>query len=97
DYSVRVDIEQVNTDDLSEEFKQRTAIYPRAYVLYNEYKGNRWNYETECNRLAWSLAHLNPKLASEKRGILQRAVDSYRNRRPDLKSRRVMRQEKLNN
>ncbi|KAJ1660400.1 hypothetical protein IWQ61_000656 [Dispira simplex] len=96
-YSVRVDIEQVNIEALNHDFKQRTAIYPRAYVPYTEYKGNRWNYETECNRLAWALAHLNPQLTTEKRGILQRAVDSYRNRRPDLKSRRVVRQEKLNN
>ncbi|KAJ1950161.1 hypothetical protein IWQ62_006615, partial [Dispira parvispora] len=96
-YSVRVDIEQVNIEALDHDFKQRTAIYPRAYVPYSQYKGNRWNYETECNRLAWALAHLNPHLTTEKRGILQRAVDSYRNRRPDLKSRRVVRQEKLNN
>ncbi|KAJ1968087.1 hypothetical protein H4R35_006522 [Dimargaris xerosporica] len=97
EYTIRADIEAINIDDLDEEFKRKIAIYPRAYVPYSEYKGNRWHYETECNRLAWCLAHLNPKLADERRGVIQRAVDSYRNRRPDLKSRRVMRQEKLNN
>ncbi|KAJ1910511.1 hypothetical protein IWQ60_010619 [Tieghemiomyces parasiticus] len=97
EFNIRIDIESVNLDELSVEFRRQTAIYPRAYVPQSQYQGNRWAYETECNRLSWALAHLNPLLSTEKRGVLQRAVDSYRNRNPSLRSRRVMRQEKLKN
>jgi hypothetical protein len=54
-------------------------------------------YETECNELGWKLAHLNKEEIAGKRGLIQRAVDSYRNRYPSMRSRRVARQEKLMN
>lgn len=59
------------------------------------YRGNRWSYETECNDLGWKLAWLNHDEIAGKRGLIQRAVDSYRNRYPSMRSRRVARQEKL--
>lgn len=62
-----------------------------------EYHGNRWAYETECNVLGWKLAWLNKEEIAGKRGLIQRAVDSYRNRYPSMRSRRVARQEKLMN
>lgn len=70
-------------------------VYPRANLPRDEYKGNRWAYETECNTLGWKLAHLNSTEIAGKRGLIQRAVDSYRNRYPSMRSRRVARQEKL--
>lgn len=70
-------------------------MYPRANLPREEYKGNRWAYETECNTLGWKLAHLNSAEIAGKRGLIQRAVDSYRNRYPSMRSRRVARQEKL--
>lgn len=70
-------------------------VYPRANLPKEEYKGNRWAYETECNVLGWKLAWLNASEISGKRGLIQRAVDSYRNRYPSMRSRRVARQEKL--
>jgi hypothetical protein len=45
--------------------------------------------------LGWKLAYLNPEEIAGKRGLIQRAVDSYRNRYPSMRSRRVARQEKL--
>jgi hypothetical protein len=45
--------------------------------------------------LGWKLAHLNAAEIAGKRGLIQRAVDSYRNRYPSMRSRRVARQEKL--
>lgn len=78
-------------------FPQWTQVYPRANLPREQYQGNRWNYETECNVLGWKLAWLNSNEISGKRGLIQRAVDSYRNRYPSMRSRRVARQEKLMN
>ncbi|RCH78699.1 hypothetical protein CU098_004811, partial [Rhizopus stolonifer] len=72
-------------------------VYPRANLPKETYKGNRWAYETECNDLGWKLAWLNKEEIAGKRGLIQRAVDSYRNRYPNMRSRRVARQEKLLN
>ena len=72
-------------------------MYPRANLPRETYRGNRWAYETECNVLGWKLASLNANEIAGKRGLIQRAVDSYRNRYPSMRSRRVARQEKLLN
>lgn len=45
--------------------------------------------------MGWKLAFLNLEEIAGKRGLIQRAVDSYRNRYPSMRSRRVARQEKL--
>jgi len=47
------------------------------------------------NDLAWRLTWLNADSLAGKRGLIQRAVDSYRNRTPESRSRRVLRQQKL--
>jgi hypothetical protein len=98
EYTIRCDVESVNVDNLSSEFKNENCVYPRACCGKDQYKGNRLNYETECNAVGWALAELNPCLRS-KRGLIQRAVDSWRNSNQDprLRSRRVRRQAKLNN
>ncbi|KAF2860403.1 hypothetical protein K470DRAFT_247467 [Piedraia hortae CBS 480.64] len=95
EYTIRCDVESVNVDELSHEFKSNNCVYPRAYKVH--YKGNRRVYETECNSVGWALAKLNPNLR-DKRGLIQRAVDSWRNSNQDprLRSRRVRRQAKLN-
>ncbi|KAI9277757.1 hypothetical protein BY458DRAFT_545502 [Sporodiniella umbellata] len=94
-YSIRTDIDQVDLEGLEESFKNENCVYPRANLPRDDYKGNRWAYETECNTLGWKLAYLNASEISGKRGLIQRAVDSYRNRYPSMRSRRVARQEKL--
>jgi len=97
EYTIRCDVESVLTDALPAEFKQENCVYPRACCAKEEYRGNRLAYETECNQVGWALAELNPSLQG-KRGLIQRAVDSWRNSNRDLKmrSRRVRRQAKLN-
>ncbi|KAF5234156.1 hypothetical protein FANTH_12258 [Fusarium anthophilum] len=91
-YTVRCDVESVDTDELSPKFKEENCVYPRACDPTAESRGNRWKYETECNRIAWGLAQLNIPLRC-KRGLLQRAVDTWRNsnKDPRLWSRRVRR------
>ncbi len=98
EYTIRCDVESVNTDNLSQEFKSENCVYPRACVPKDQYKGNRLAYETDCNQVGWALAELNPCLRG-KRGLIQRAVDSWRNSNQDprLRSRTVRRQAKMNN
>ncbi|GAB7354487.1 hypothetical protein MBLNU459_g4958t1 [Dothideomycetes sp. NU459] len=97
EYTIRCDVESVQIDDLSAEFKTANCVYPRACQGKDQYKGNRLHYESECNAVGWALANLNPMLR-EKRGLIQRAVDSWRNSNQDprLRSRRVRRQAKIN-
>lgn len=95
EYTIRCDVESVSTDTLDPVFKTENCVYPRAVGPKDQYRGNRYNYETECNNVGWSLAELNPCLRG-KRGLIQRAVDSWRNSNqdPKLRSRRVRRQAK---
>lgn len=95
-YVIRCDVENVNVDILSPEFRMENCVYPRAYCNREEYKGNRLAYETDCNIVGWALAHLNETLRG-KRGLIQRAVDSWRNSNQDvrLRSRRVRRLAKV--
>ncbi|KAI5150490.1 hypothetical protein ENBRE01_1526 [Enteropsectra breve] len=78
EFSVRYDLESVDISKLNEKFKADNCVYPRANIPYEMYMGNRWNYETECNRLAWQFVSLNPVLLYGKKGLIQRAVDSFR-------------------
>ncbi|KAI1631033.1 hypothetical protein F4809DRAFT_654340 [Biscogniauxia mediterranea] len=98
EYTIRCDVESVSTDELSADFKTENCVYPRACCPKDQYRGNRLQYETECNTVGWALAQLNPCLRG-KRGLIQRAVDSWRNSNQDprLRSRRVRRMAKMNN
>lgn len=98
EYTIRCDVESVETNNLTQEFKSENCVYPRACVPKDQYKGNRLAYETDCNQVGWALADLNPCLRG-KRGLIQRAVDSWRNSNQDprLRSRRVRRQAKMSN
>ena len=82
EYTIRCDVESVDTNSLSQEFKSENCVYPRACVPKEQYKGNRLAYETDCNQVGWALAELNPCLRG-KRGLIQRAVDSWRNSNQD--------------
>lgn len=93
-YQIRCDTNTVDVDSLPLAFKEANLVYPRAYRKEN-YGGNRYSYESECNNIGWALTHLNPELR-ENRGATQRAVDSWRNSSsdPKMRSRRVRRQAK---
>lgn len=96
EYTIRCDVESVNVDTLGADFKTENCVYPRACCSKDQYRGNRLVYETECNTVGWALAELNPVLRG-KRGLIQRAVDSWRNSNQDprLRSRRVRRMAKI--
>ena len=95
EYHIRADIDDIGPDEIPEEFKAENCVYPRALVPKEVYIGNRYEYETAVNEIAWKLCWRNPGVLGGKRGLIQRAVDSYRNRTPENRSRRVMRQEKI--
>lgn len=96
EYTIRCDVESVNVDELPQDFKTENCVYPRACCAKDQYRGNRLQYETECNTVGWALAQLNAPLRG-KRGLIQRAVDSWRNSNQDprLRSRRVRRMAKM--
>lgn len=96
EFSIKYDIENVDIDKMTEKFKMDNSVYPRANVQPERYMGNRWEYETEVNKLAWKLTALNPTLLYGKKGIVQRAVDSFRNLHRSTSSRRVVRMKKMN-
>lgn len=95
EFCVRFDLDSVDIAKLNDKFKNDNCVYPRANCDLDEYKGNRWDYETECNRLAWQFVSLNPVLLYGKKGLIQRAVDSYRNIYKD--SKRKYKQDKIVN
>lgn len=97
EYTIRTDIDHIHSDDIPDDFKSENCVYPRALCARDQYVGNRWEYETICNDLAWRLTWINANVLAGKRGLIQRAVDSYRNRYQESRSRRVVRQEKLCN
>lgn len=97
EFAIRTDIDDISLEEIPEDFKAENCVYPRACCPREQYVGNRWEYETACNELAWRLCWLNHDVLPNKRGLIQRAVDSYRNRLTEMRSRRVVRQEKLTN
>ncbi|EJW02620.1 hypothetical protein EDEG_02978 [Edhazardia aedis USNM 41457] len=96
EFCVRFDLDSVDINRLSEKFKADNCIYPRANCEKDVYKGNRWLYETECNRLAWQFVSLNPVLLYGKKGLIQRAVDTYRNNMKETLKNRLQEERLVN-
>ncbi|KCZ75834.1 hypothetical protein H311_03179, partial [Anncaliia algerae PRA109] len=89
EFCVRFDLDSVDISKLSEKFKSDNVIYPRANIPKEQYTGNRWQYETECNKLAWQFVSLNHVILYGKKGLIQRAVDSYRKYNKQSRNRRM--------
>ena len=78
-YRIRCNIDDINTNELTTTFRQENCIYPKATLPPQQYKGKRQNFEKMYNELGWRLASLNPEIR-KKKGLIQYAVDNYRNR-----------------
>lgn len=89
EFCVAFDLDTVDISKISEKFKADNVIYPRANVSKENYGGNRWIYETDCNKMAWKFVTLNPVLLYAKKGLIQRAVDSLRKYKKLSSNRRV--------
>ncbi|KAF9337656.1 hypothetical protein BG006_003569 [Podila minutissima] len=96
-YSIRIDIDQVNLNDIPQDLQTRNCLYPMANGPEHAYKGVRREYECECNVQGWKLAHLNRLVLDGERGLLQRAVNSFRNLDEGNRSRRMKRRDKVAN
>lgn len=91
---------EINLSDpvnFDSKFLKENCVYPGAMCHPKFYSGRRFVYERDCNTIGWHLAHHNPSIRGS-RGLIQRAVDSWRNTRMDLKlrSRRVRKELRLN-
>lgn len=95
EFCVRFDLDSVDISKISEKFKADNVIYPRANVPKDMYTGNRWVYETECNKLAWQFVTLNHVLLYGKKGLIQRAVDSYRKFNKQSRNRRIIKEDTI--
>lgn len=83
-FAPKIDSDQleVMTHRFSDEFRLENSVYPKACGITKEqYAGSRFKYETESNQLGWILSSANPNIQGH-RGLIQRAVDSWRNTRP---------------
>ncbi|PVU97733.1 hypothetical protein BB561_000373 [Smittium simulii] len=94
-HTIRCDIDKTLISEIPSSFRLNNCVYPKAYCNKCDYQGNRWDYETACNDYGWRLAFLNQEQLAGKRGMLQRAVDSYRNLMSGRKNRRISKQQKL--
>lgn len=92
DHLIRCDVETVKSVSLNEKFCVENCIYRKAMLPPSQYSGRRLEYERTANELGWRLAYLNPNIRGH-RGLIQRAVDCYRNSShdPSLHSRRYRR------
>jgi len=97
EFCVRFDLDSVDIGKLNEKFKADNCVYPRANLPNEMYTGNRWGFETECNRLAWQFVSLNPVLLYGKKGLIQRAVDSYRTINKQSRNKKVIREDRFPN
>ncbi|KAJ3246936.1 hypothetical protein HDU78_005798 [Chytriomyces hyalinus] len=96
-FEIRTDVDDnLDLGALDEAFKARNCVYPGARVEKELYKGNRYKYESSVNEFGWKLCHINPSICGQK-GLIQRAVDTFRNRFEELRSRRLMRHQKFQN
>ncbi|KAF4547256.1 Hypothetical protein D9617_50g044350 [Elsinoe fawcettii] len=84
DYVIRSDIDSVSVESITAEARKTNCVYPKAAASRSEeqYKGRRWIFERECNRIGWALAVLNPVIQG-KRHLIQKAVTAWRNTSPN--------------
>lgn len=91
-HTIRCDVETVDIPLIDMRFREENCVYPKAMLPECEYPGNRREFERRYNELGWCIAYLNPHIQGQ-RGLIQRAVDSYRNssQDPSMRSRRTRR------
>ncbi|GJJ69036.1 hypothetical protein EMPS_01382 [Entomortierella parvispora] len=82
--TILCDVNRVQLDDLSLEFKKANCVYPRSF-LTGRTRLDQWNTsgvkqaeESYLNELGWRLCSLNRPLLDGKRLLLQQALDAYR-------------------
>eukprot|EP00917_Polyrhabdina_sp_WS-2016_P028119 GHVP01059992.1.p1 GENE.GHVP01059992.1~~GHVP01059992.1.p1 ORF type:complete len:348 (+),score=68.95 GHVP01059992.1:2-1045(+) len=78
--TVFIEVENVNIDSLTFDFKQRNCINIHAILKLGNNAGiDKNEYEEDCyiNGLGWALASLNMDKLDGKRSMIQKAIDAY--------------------
>lgn len=88
---IRINIESVVLDAVDIAFRKNNCVFPRAMNITSETPSvsQRRLDEAKCNEIGWKLAWLNPRQLANKKNLLQKALDTYRNQfTPDLRPRK---------
>lgn len=88
---IRINIESVVLDAIDIAFRKNNCVFPRAMHITSDTPcvTQRRLDEAKCNEIGWKLAWLNPRQLANKKNLLQRALDTYRNQfTTDLKPRK---------
>lgn len=88
---IRINIESVVLDAVDVAFRKNNCVFPRAMHITSDTPcvTQRRLDEAKCNEIGWKLAWLNPRQLANKKNLLQRALDTFRNQfTTDLKPRK---------
>lgn len=78
---IRINIESVVLDAVDLAFRKNNCVFPRAMHITSDTPcvTQRRLDEAKCNEIGWKLAWLNPRQLANKKNLLQRALDTFRN------------------
>lgn len=88
---IRINIESVVLDAIDLAFRKNNCVFPRSINITPDTPSvsQRRIDEAKCNEIGWKLAWLNPRQLANKKNLLQRVLDIFRNQyAPDLKPRK---------
>jgi hypothetical protein len=73
---IQGNIDDIDADSLSEEFKTNNCRYPWTAVNKDFYQGTRLTFETKFDNITWRIAKLNP-MTRDMPLKLRKAVDAW--------------------
>lgn len=88
---IRINIDAVTLDSIDIHFRRANCVYPRVMDIntLSPFASQRQIEEAKCNELGWKLAWLNPKQLANRKNLLQRVLNVYRNKfLPELNPRK---------
>lgn len=88
---IKINIESVVLDAVDLSFRKNNCVFPRSMHITSETPNvtQRRLDEVKCNEIGWKLAWLNPRQLANKKNLLQKALDTWRNQfTVDLKLRK---------
>ncbi|RKO90322.1 hypothetical protein BDK51DRAFT_46693 [Blyttiomyces helicus] len=84
EHTIRIDIDDVNIADLRDNFKTENCAFPGAMHANSKGLPQKRAYEKSVNEIGWKLAFKNKPILGGKRVLIQKAVESFRQRFPEL-------------
>ncbi|KAJ1920722.1 hypothetical protein H4219_001121 [Mycoemilia scoparia] len=80
---IRVDLGSVVESEVPDEFRKQHSVFPRVFTTpIDRYKSSpgRREFELACNEIAWKLAWLNRPRLTDKILVVQKCLDTLRDR-----------------